>query len=154
MVLIKFSDWVLAKESSPATRLRAAAARGLMPPIPDAAINSRSTASPFEQKALKGKGNKRRKGRKKKVTTKNTEIDAFIRSVEQLEKDMEALGKVRDKTEKSKKTAKNDKDKPIKGKKDQDDKDKPIKDKKDQDDDGNESGKREKDRDDKESKKS
>lgn len=66
MSFIKFSDWVLARESSAFTRLRHAAALGLMPPIPDASINSRSTASPFEQKALKGKGAKKKKRRKKK----------------------------------------------------------------------------------------
>ena len=64
MSLIKFSDWVLARESSAFTRLRHAAALGLMPPIPDASINSRSTATPFEQKALKGKGSKKRRRKK------------------------------------------------------------------------------------------
>jgi hypothetical protein len=66
MGFIRFFDWIVARESSSATRLRAAAARDLMPPIPDAAINSRSTASPFEQKSLKGKGKKKKKLRKKK----------------------------------------------------------------------------------------
>lgn len=66
MGLVKFSDWVLARESSAFTRLRHAAALGLMPPIPDASINSRSTATPFEQKALKGKGSKRRKKKSKR----------------------------------------------------------------------------------------
>lgn len=66
MRFIKFSDWVLARESSAFTRLRHAAALGLMPPIPDASINSRSTATPFEQKALKGKGSKKRRKKKKK----------------------------------------------------------------------------------------
>jgi hypothetical protein len=66
MGFIRFFDWMVARESSSSTRLRAAAARGLMPPIPDAAINSRSTASPFEQKSLKGKGKKKKKLRKKK----------------------------------------------------------------------------------------
>jgi hypothetical protein len=67
MRFTRFADWVLARESSPSTRLRRAAAFGLMPPIPDASINSHSTAAPWEQKALKGKGvakkNKRRKRR-------------------------------------------------------------------------------------------
>jgi hypothetical protein len=74
MGFINFADWVLARESSAFTRMRNAAALGLMPPIPDASINSRSTATPFEQKALKGKGLKKkkktrksRKGRKKKA---------------------------------------------------------------------------------------
>jgi hypothetical protein len=61
MEFIKFSDWMVARESSSFTRLRDAAALGLMPPIPDAAINSRSTATPFQQKALKGKGKKKKK---------------------------------------------------------------------------------------------
>jgi len=66
MEFMKFSDWIVARESSSFTRLRHAAALGLMPPIPDASINSRSTASPFEQKSLKGKGSKRKKKRKKR----------------------------------------------------------------------------------------
>lgn len=66
MAIIKFSDWILARESSAFTRLRHAAALGLMPPIPDASINSRSTASPFEQKALKGRGSKRKRRKRKK----------------------------------------------------------------------------------------
>jgi hypothetical protein len=66
MSFIKFSDWLLARESSAFTRLRHAAALGLMPPIPDASINSRSTATPFEQKALKGSGSKKRRRKKSK----------------------------------------------------------------------------------------
>ena len=65
MGFIKFSDWVLARESSSFTRLRNAAAQGLMPPIPDASINSRSTATPAQQEALKGKGVKKKKRRRK-----------------------------------------------------------------------------------------
>ncbi len=92
--MIKFSDWILARESSAFTRLRQAAALGLMPPIPDASINSRSTATPFEQKALKGKG-KKRKRRKKKVdkSPKNKSIDSFLKSVQDLKKDVEKLEK-------------------------------------------------------------
>jgi hypothetical protein len=63
---MKFSDWLVARESSSFTRLRNAAAQGLMPPIPDASINSRSTASPFEQESLRGRGSKKRKKRKKR----------------------------------------------------------------------------------------
>lgn len=65
MGFIKFSDWIVARESSAFTRLRHAASLGLMPPIPDASINSRSTASPFEQKALKGKGVKKKRKKKR-----------------------------------------------------------------------------------------
>ena len=85
------------RESSSFTRLRNAAALGLMPPIPDAATNSRSTASPFEQKALKGKGLKkskrrRRKSGKKKVT-RNPAMDSFLVSAEALRKDLDNLSK-------------------------------------------------------------
>ena len=93
--MIKFSDWIVARESSSFTRLRDAAAKGLMPPIPDASINSRSTATPAQQKALLGKGNKKKKkkSRKKKVVAKHNEIDAFVRQVEELEKEIESLRK-------------------------------------------------------------
>jgi hypothetical protein len=64
--MMKFNDWLLAKESSAFTRLRRAAALGLAPPIPDASINSRSTAAPWELKALKGKGKKKKKKKSKK----------------------------------------------------------------------------------------
>lgn len=60
MPLVKFSDWVIAKESSAFTRLRHAAALGLMPPIPDASIHSRSTASSFEVDSLKNKSRKKK----------------------------------------------------------------------------------------------
>lgn len=66
MSFIKFSDWVLTRESSSFTRLRQAAALGLMPPIPDASIHSRSTATPFQVKALKGKGAKKKRRKRKK----------------------------------------------------------------------------------------
>lgn len=69
-LMIKFADWLVARESSAFTRLRDAAAKGLMPPIPDASINSRSTATPAQQKALLGKGKKKRKRKSKKVKKK------------------------------------------------------------------------------------
>lgn len=70
MSFMKFSDWVVARESSPFTRLRNAAAFGLMPPIPDASINSHSTATPFQQKALKGRGVKKSRKKKKSKRSK------------------------------------------------------------------------------------
>jgi hypothetical protein len=76
MVFIRFSEWILAKES----------------------INSRSTA-PRQQKKLLGKSRpkKKRKGGKKKneYAPQNKAIDAFIRSVEELQKDLEILGKTK-----------------------------------------------------------
>ena len=67
---MRFSDWLVARESSSFTRLRNAAAHGLMPPIPDASINSRSTASPFELNSLSGKGLKKKARKKKKKRIK------------------------------------------------------------------------------------
>jgi hypothetical protein len=106
MGFVRFSDWMLAKESSPATRLRNAAAPGLMPPIPAASINSHSTAPAWQQKKLLGKSRpkKKRKGGKKKNedTPQNKAIDAFIKSVEELEKDLEILSKTKKKLDKKK----------------------------------------------------
>lgn len=63
--MISFKDWIIARESSPATRLRWDAALGLKPPIPDAAIHSHSTALPWQVDKLKGKGKKKKKRSKK-----------------------------------------------------------------------------------------
>lgn len=94
MSFIKFSDWIVARESSPFTRLRRASAFGLMPPIPDASVNSHSTATPFEQKKLLKKKKRKAKGSKKKKIIKNAKIDSFVNSVEDLEKDLELLDKL------------------------------------------------------------
>jgi hypothetical protein len=106
MGFVRFSDWVLAKESSPATRLRNASALGLMPPIPPASINSHSTAPAWQQKKLLGKSRpkKKRKGGKKKNedAPQNKAIDAFIKSVEELEKDLEILGKTKKRLDREK----------------------------------------------------
>jgi len=64
--MISFKDWIIARESSPATRLRWDAALGLKPPIPDAAIHSHSTALPWQVDKLKGKGKKKKKKAKKR----------------------------------------------------------------------------------------
>jgi hypothetical protein len=62
MSLITYKDWKsLQGESSAFTRLRAASAQGLAPPIPAASVHSRSTGSPFEVCKLAGKGKKRKK---------------------------------------------------------------------------------------------
>ena len=64
--MISFNDWVAAQvESSAFTRLRQDAANGLKPPIPDASIHSRSTASPWQVPKLKGKDKKKHKKKKK-----------------------------------------------------------------------------------------
>ena len=67
MALMSFEEWrAQQNESSPATRLRRDAALGLKPPIPDASINSHSTAAPWEAKRLAGKGKKKKKSAAKK----------------------------------------------------------------------------------------
>ncbi len=58
---MSFKDYVLTKESSAATRLRSDAALGLKPPIPDAMLHSRSTASPFEVEQIQKKNKKKKK---------------------------------------------------------------------------------------------
>jgi hypothetical protein len=87
MALKKFRDWL--DESSAFTRRRRDAALGLAPPIPDASMHSRSTASPFEvEQSKKGK----KKKRKKKDSGKNpinSGIDAFVKEAEALKKDKE-----------------------------------------------------------------
>jgi hypothetical protein len=61
MALMKFLDWLKQQdESSAFTRLRAAAAQGLAPPIPDASQHSRSTFV-----TVAGAKKKKRKKRKK-----------------------------------------------------------------------------------------
>jgi hypothetical protein len=98
MSFVKFCDWIIARESSPATRLRNASALGLMPPIPSASINSHSTAPEWQQKKLlaKKKRRKKRKSGKKKGDNapQNKSIDVFVRSVEELEKDLKRLGAI------------------------------------------------------------
>lgn len=61
----KFKEWLVAREGSAFTRSREAAARGLGPDIPDASINSRNTAPPWQQEAFQKK-RKKHKAKKKK----------------------------------------------------------------------------------------
>ena len=61
-----FKDWILSRESSAFTRLRWNAALGLAPPIPDASINSRSTAAPWQVENLSKKKKKKKRKHKKK----------------------------------------------------------------------------------------
>lgn len=63
--MISFKEW-LAKESSPATRLRWDAALGLKPPIPAASIHSHSTALPWQVEKLTTLTTHHRKKKKKK----------------------------------------------------------------------------------------
>jgi hypothetical protein len=58
----KFKEWLQAREDSAFGRARRAAAQDLGPDIPDASINSRNTAPPWQQEAFK---KKHKKGKKK-----------------------------------------------------------------------------------------
>jgi hypothetical protein len=72
-VKFSFKDWLLAQEDSPFDRMRLAAAKGLGPDIPDAEINSRSTAPPWQADCLaKRHGHK---GHKCKVKVKKHHYD-------------------------------------------------------------------------------
>jgi len=63
--MITFTNWLKMKEASAFTRSRTAAALGTGPTIPDAQINSRSTARPWEAKAIKKRNKKKCKPKKK-----------------------------------------------------------------------------------------
>jgi hypothetical protein len=64
-MLISYKDWkLLHNESSPFTRTRDAAAKGLGPSIPCASVHSRSTGSPFQVAQLCGEEKKKRKKKK------------------------------------------------------------------------------------------
>lgn len=63
-----FKDWIDAKEDSAFGRSRKAAAQGLGPSIPDAAINSRNTAPAWQKDAIEKRNKKKKKksGKKKR----------------------------------------------------------------------------------------
>ncbi len=66
-----FSDWLKANdlvlpETSASERTRKAAAQDLGPDVPDAAINSRNTAPPWQQEAFAKKGKDKGKDKDKK----------------------------------------------------------------------------------------
>lgn len=60
-MFISFKDWLLANEDSPFGRSRRAAANGTGPSIPDAAINSRSTAPAWMAASIKKRNKKKKK---------------------------------------------------------------------------------------------
>lgn len=104
--MIKFSDWVKIRESSAATRIKRQAALGLAPPVAD--IFSHGTPPPWQverlTKALK-RSHKKKKRKKKRITEEsasklvNPNIDAFIKSVESLAKDLWELKLAKKKSE-------------------------------------------------------
>lgn len=96
--MIRFSEWMKMRESSPTTRLKTQVALGLAPPT--ASIFSRSTPPPWQverlTKALKKSHKKKKRKRKKKKSMSEGskpmpirgDFAAFISSVESLAKDL------------------------------------------------------------------
>ena len=105
---MKFSEWLLKRESSAFTRTRLNAALGLGPSIPDAEINSRSTAP----KWIKDRIKKRNKKKHKKHEAIHHDIDNWFSEIEKLMGDIKIL---KDKIKNKEKEPKKDKsvDKPI-----------------------------------------
>lgn len=60
-----FKQWLSMRESSPATRARSAAARGLLPMATVGSLHGRSTANPWEAEQIKKALSKQRKHKKK-----------------------------------------------------------------------------------------
>lgn len=127
MGFISFSDWLLARESSAFTRLRRDAALGLKPPIPSASVNSRSTASPFENEKLADKPKDKKKSKKKKemIEAKNNAIDSFLNAVGALRAELEKLKSDDSNKESDKPLDKVDKDSKVPNKEKDDKKDTP-----------------------------
>lgn len=66
-----FMEWLKVKESTAFTRKRRAAAQGLGPTIPDAEINSHSTARAWEKDAIVKRNKKnKKKGKDSKLPPK------------------------------------------------------------------------------------
>lgn len=94
MALSKYSEWRLQTEDDASDNARRQAALGLGPPIPDAAINSGDTAPPWQQKRLL----KKKKGKKKKKPNSvNKGLDAWLKEVDELKKDIDAAKAIKDK---------------------------------------------------------
>jgi len=129
--MIKFSDWVKIRESSAATRLKTQAALGLAPPVAD--IFSHGTPPPWQverlTKALK-RSHKKKKRKKRRISEAsasklvNPNIDAFIKSVESLAKDLWELQLAKKKSESQEKIKKIMKKHGVKVKDKEEDKDK------------------------------
>lgn len=102
--MIKFRDWLLSQESSAFTRTRHAAALGTGPSIPDASINSRSTATPWESKQIQKRNKKKKKKKKKKKIDEsiNPAVDSWIEEIDSFKKDLESLFKILGQKEKQK----------------------------------------------------
>lgn len=108
---ISFKDWLNAQESSPFTRSRFMAIMGLGPDIPDASLNSHSTAPPWMSEKIEKKKKKRKKKKIDEVAkSPSYSFDDFIKKAEELHKLFDQLGKK--KSEDEKKTKEEEKKKP------------------------------------------
>jgi len=121
--MINFRDWLNAQESSPFTRTRLAAALGLGPDIPDASINSRSTATPWMIEKLVTKNRKKKIEEAKKVAkTPSYKLDDLY---QQALKDKDDFSKfIKKKSEEEKEKAEEDKSEEEKKDKESEDKEK------------------------------
>jgi len=124
MAFTKFSDWVLARESSAWTRRRKEATAGLQTKPPAAAVHSRSTAGPREDytKGKKCASKKMKKeatfefqasdldgeipvedlglGESEKKMQKNPKLAGFLDQIESLKGDLKVLEDALDKKKK------------------------------------------------------
>lgn len=87
--MISFSNWILQRESSPHTRARSAAAKGLLPMATVGSIHGKSTASPFQVKQFKKK--RKKKSKVDETPAKNTEIDSWLKETDKLKDDLARL---------------------------------------------------------------
>jgi hypothetical protein len=135
MTFMKFSDWVLARESSAWTRLRKDAKKGLKPKPPAAAVHSRSTAGPRDDytKGKKCASKKMKKeatfdldpsdlgeipaedlglGESDKKMQKNPKLAGFLDQIESLKGDLKVLEDAIDKKKKEPKEEPKEEPKP------------------------------------------
>ena len=124
--MLSFKDWMLQKESSPATRARSAAARGLMPLAVVGSIHGHSTANPWEAEQLAKLSKKHKKSKKKRfgaslnkkkitISNKNSGIDSYVKEVGELKDALTKLEDIFDSKAKNPKAKK-----PLSDKKNQD----------------------------------
>ena len=89
--MLGFKDWLRQVESSAYTRARRQYALGLGPPVP---MNSRSTAPPGYVEEIEKRKKKKKKKKKHKISEEslpNPSIDKWLRSVDNLKRDLDSL---------------------------------------------------------------
>jgi hypothetical protein len=90
-----FQEFVKQHESSPWTRSRHAALMGLGPDIPEAGLNSRSTADPrvveYSKKRKKKKKKKKKLQEADEARPLNKDVDRWLNSVDGLKRDLDQM---------------------------------------------------------------